>query len=176
MKMPNTTYEDLAKLWKNQEECFSKWRMALTREVHQLRNEVVSKISSPDSWETHEEKETRHYIEILDLKNPDKPVPTKYISDTTTDNGELYFGLGFTFDNGVNTYPKASYHVALAIRFINNKPEFSFWDVQMKEIKGGSNWISDRQIFIDKVIQLMKNSFSFDPFDGPDRRLAIGFV
>jgi len=174
--MPNTSYTSLVELWKQQEERFIQWRVSLKREAEAIRNTVALKIGNSDSWESHDGKERRRYVEILDLSAPENPAVGPLTSEAISDGGELYFGLSFTLDHGAKTYPKSQYHVAIAVRFANSQPQYAFWDTKMSKIEKDDMWLSDKEKFADEIIRRLENYFSFDPFVGSMQRASIGFV
>lgn len=173
--MADNTYESLAEMWKGQRERFDEWRHSLTREAHALRNAVASKLGGPERWESHDGKEQRRYVEIIDLSVATKPVGAAFAQDAITDEGELYFGIQVTFDHGVNTYPKTLYHIPAAIRFHSGQAQFSFWDTQSHHAEG-SSWLSDRDAIASQVVERLVRHLSFDPFAGASQRPSIGFV
>lgn len=174
--MTNNTYEYLSGLWKHQGERFDEWRIALVREAHALRNLVASKIGGPERWESHDRREQRRYVEVIDLSVAEKPVAAAFSKNAITDDGELYFGLSFTFDRGVNAYPKTLYHIAIAVRFNNNQPQFSFWDTQLKCSEPQGSWLSDKEALTEQIVERLTRYLSFDPFSGVERLSSIGFV
>lgn len=174
--MANDSYDSLTEMWKRQRENYREWQFALNRAAHTFRNTVASKVGGPESWESYDKRQQRRYIEIVDLSSDNKPVTSLFPDAAITNDGELCFGLSFTFDHGLNTYPKALYHVALAVRFSNSQPQFSFWDTKSNRPEEGGSWSSDADSFADGIIERLISYFSFNPFEGSAQRPAIGFV
>jgi hypothetical protein len=170
-----TTYRDLTKLWKNNKELFEQWDRALFREAYELRNLMEKLLEAPkETWALHDKPGQARYVEVIDLALDRKPLSGRFSKSAYTDDGELYFGLSFTFDNGIETYPKSIYHVAVAIRFFRKQLELCLWDTETMQPK--SKWFSNRDEFGTEIIETITRYFKMDPFEGIQGKSTIGFI
>jgi hypothetical protein len=174
--MTSTTYQSLSEKWKLQENRFKEWRLALVSEAHKLRDELATAMGSPEHWLSHDSRQKRRYVELVDLSTPEKSAPSLIFHGVTNDKGELVFGISLTFDNGANTYPKSSYHLAIVVRYKAGASEFCRWDTDSNEPAVGAVWKPDKDAMVAELIKIIDSYFSFDPFNGIPQRLGIGFI
>lgn len=170
-----TIHRDLTELWKKRRELFKQWWSDLNYQAYELRDLIEKLLEAPkEMWETHDKPGQMRYVELIDLSFEKKPVAVQFSESALTDNGEFYFGLSFTFDDGVKTYPKSLYHVPVAIRFYRKQLEFCIWDTENMQNK--SKWFSSRDEFTTEIVETITRYFKMDPFDGIQGKSTIGFI
>lgn len=172
--MSATTYQALSDKWKAQEKQFEEWRVGLVREAHGLRNDVAAALGAPEKWLSPRTREERRYVEIIDLSTDDKGPASAFSRDAITDDGELVFGISFTFDQALNSYPKSLRHIAMATRYKNGIPEFCFWDT--RENRSGTAWQRDKAVVVAEMLANLEKHLSFDPFQGIPGKTGMGFI
>lgn len=174
--MPAITYQELSDLWKAQRKQLDDWRVALAREAHGLRNDVATALGGPDKWVSHNTREERRYVEVIELSNEEKRPAGAFSGDAITDDGELVFGMSFTFDHAPNSYPKSLYYIAMAVRYRAAVPEFCQWDTRENSPTSGTVWKREKAVVVTELLANFERNFSFDPFQGIPGRSRIGFV
>jgi hypothetical protein len=72
--------------------------------------------------------------------------------------------------------PKTPLHIPGAVRFRAGKPEFSFFDTQLQEVRYPEQGDPDLSNFPEAGISEFEKHFRFDPCQGPRPPSCIGFL
>ena len=169
-------YAELTELWKKQREKYKNWQIGLMQNAEKLRIKMEEYLQPPaEKWKEDDKPITHNYIALVDLSKEDRPISGNISRESITNEGELLFGLGITFDHGVNTYPKQLLHIPVAIRFFENNPEYSFFDTETGGIEKPIHWEKNIDQFCETMVSRIVAYLNFDPFNGPKGKSSIGF-
>jgi len=169
-------YENLTKLWKEQNEVLEKWRHSLLRQAYELREAVIKEIGAPE-WAVTSfgAKSNRRYVEVVDLSQDDTPQLLS-LENSVTDRGEIIFGLSVVLENAPNTFPKSAFHQTMAVRYNKQQAEYVLWSRSGDRPEQGENWSNDKSAMARKFVESLTKHFSFDPFEAPIKKSSIGFI
>lgn len=174
--MTAISYQTLSDKWKAQLKQFDDWRIALAREAYGLRNDIAAALGAPEKWVSHKTSEERRYVEVIDLSTKDKEPAGTFSHNAIKDDGELIFGISFTFDHALNSYPKSLYHIAMAVRYRDTVPEFCHWDTRENCPISGMVWQRDKAMVVSEILSMLETYLSYDPFQGIPSKARIGFI
>lgn len=170
-------YTDLNELWDTQQIRWREWHQALRAQALRLRQEVETGISAPlQPWSEPRSTEQRRYVEVIDLSDERTRLRGSLPDNAITDDGELIFGLSITFEKAPNTFPKQIVHVPIAVRFSESQPQFGFYDTQCKTLESHTTWETDLTVFVEALLRRVEDYLRVDPFAGPRKKSAIGFL
>ena len=169
-------YEELNNLWKNQREQYKLWENELLQHARSLRDHFEEKLNFPHkSWLEHGTNKERLYVELVDFFNKNKPERKRLDSSSITPEGSLVFGVGITFDHGLESYPKEGMFIPIAIRYKDKSLEYSIFDIEPSGSFG--DWTKDKDALYLTATKMIHEYLSHDPYDGFDQpKRAIGFV
>lgn len=170
-------HSELTELWKKQQERYQEWEVQLMRTAEKLRCKIEEILQPPQEGWKELDKPIRHrYIDLVDITKDDKPRGKVLSRESFTSEGELVFGLRITLDHGVQTYPKNLFHVPVVIRFVENNPEYSFFDTENWQPDQPERWEKNLDSFCQTIISHVAEYFGYNPFDGPKKKSSIGFI
>jgi len=170
-------YRELNDLWKTFEERNRQWVHSLVTQAFSLQKTVFDRLEPhSEFWEDSQSKEKFRYVDLLDISGKSKPFNPGVAHESITEAGELFFGVSVTFEQGEKVWPKRKLNVPVAVRFKEGKAEFVFFDEQEKTVESNSRWISDIEQFAQDLIDKTENYLNYDPYQGPQKRSAIGFA
>jgi len=169
------SYEDLAKLWKDQKRLDQEWELKLLRAPMSLRDSVNALLAPPEeSWTELETKVPQRYVEVVDFYGREKPDRRSLQNQSIRPDGVLVFGIGITFDNGLNSYPKNDIYIPLAVKVTRDGPEFAFFKKDMDA--PDQPWSRNVEEFSKKIIGRYKKYLSHDPHTGFGNKSRMGFL
>jgi hypothetical protein len=167
-------YEELNKLWQDQRKRDQDWHHDLIRSAVALRNSVAELIAPPnETWQEFNTKATHRYVDVINfygLKKSERGNPGALSS---TGNGVLIFGIGITFDNGHDTFPKQDLFVPVACKYVVDAPVYSFFNRDTDSSDG--DWVKGPDQFAVKLVKRYKEYLSHDAYQGFETRAKIGF-
>lgn len=170
-------YAELNSLWIKQDEAYREWHRELFTKVSELRQSIIDAIEPPEKW-TEPEGGTHPYISIVAIAQVQEGQP-KHLTRSnmeTTENGDCAFGVSFTFDHGVDRFPKSCLYIPVVIRFEKRIAQYCLWDTQQESIADGENWSDDKAAFINTVLEKFAEALAFNPKDGLQNKPKIGFI
>ena len=168
---------ELNDLWKSQRKEIERWQESLVREAVKLYKSVSARLQpDPETWPDFGTGEQRKYVDLLDISEKPQQLRGGFTHKSFTDEGELFFAIQVTFDQGLRTYPKTQLHVPIAVRYKAGTPQFSFFDTQSKTVEPQAQWNADIGVFTEAVISRIEKYLRFDPFHGPRSPSSIGFL
>ena len=168
-------YEDLNRLWQEQRRKDQEWHHNLVRTSVSLRDSVFALLAPPhETWQEFNSKMPQRYVEVVHFYGLDKPKRGHIGELSAATGGILIFGIGITFDNGLDSYPKNDIYVPVASKFITGSPLYSFFD-RDKDAPDG-DWTMGADSFAGKVLKRYKDYLSHDPNQGFETRAKFGFV
>lgn len=166
-------HTELCELWQKKNERFKIWRDGLFKVACDIHARIEETLQlSEKHWKDNEHNAPIKYVSLLNI-SVDEPLHQFFSKDSITDNGEFLFRLRIYLDHGLQTYPKAPYDIALAVRYLDDKPEFSIFnrgDMQAKK------WNENIDQFAESIIRTLAENLSFDPFKGQPKQAKIGFI
>ena len=168
-------YEELVALWKSQRNQYQEWELKLLRSPEFLRGSVEKVLSPPNAaWKEFKTNVPYRYVEIVDFYGRDKPMRRDPRDEAIRPDGILVFGIGVTFDHGIDSYPKQEIFIPVAARFTLSGPEFTLFN--RDEDAPEQNWTKSTEEFSKKLIDRYKDYLSHDPHTGFGNKTRMGFL
>jgi hypothetical protein len=174
--MCKISYEHLRQLCLNQIELYIKCQDDLIKGAYTLRNRIAELIKAPEEWTDCLTSEKHRYIEIISLKTKTNPDNPQDLCESINEKGILPVGLSIAMNHNINSYPKTLFHMPVAIRYMDNKLQFSLWNPELDEPEGKLNWTSDLDGFLFELLSQIEKYFSHDPYSGFDKQPQFGFT
>lgn len=178
--METTKFEQLREKWIAQREKFQEWELGLIQHANHLKNELELALGvKGETWQDIESRNLTPYILFSNIDNKDTYMNMNipHHSDCILPTGELVVGIQVTMDHSAKIFPKRKYNIPVAIKFINQEVEYSFWEIKGdQEVGNPTKWNKDLSEFIDQILKRLESSFTFDPKDGVMEKSSIGFI
>ena len=166
-------YEALRDMWRKQREKYQEWSQNLLEAALVLKDELEDILGTPkEGWKEFDNLKKHSFVELVNLNEKGTDRKNFLTTELINDKGELVFGIGIYFSQDYNTYPKQLLYVNNAIRYNNNKIEYSLYDVINEK---ADQWTEDSKEICKKIIECFEINFKFDPFEEINKR-KIGFI
>ena len=168
-------YEELSALWKKQDDLYSQWRQKLFASASLLRNDIEECLNlESQAWQNPETNQEIPYITIINFYPERDAIEKRLNGESITENGELIFGIGITFERKANSFPKESIYIPVASRFNNNEIQYSYFDLE-KECPA-QEWTTDIRAFSERQLRKLGEYLSHDPHNGFENKITMGFI
>jgi hypothetical protein len=159
------SYDDLSNSWNHMHVRHEKWLQDVQVQATCLRDEVTAMINPPSEfWNEQGTIEPQRYVEIVELFEEKISLNDKTSLSRITDNGEFLFGLSIAFGKASNTLQKHRVHVPIAVRFHNEIRQFGFYDPRSKTVESDPAWEDDMEIFIEMLLNRIKEFLDANQF------------
>jgi hypothetical protein len=154
-----------------------KWLQDVQEQATCLRDEVTAMINPPSElWNEHGTLESQRYVEAVELFEKKISLDDTTSFSRITDNGEFLFGLSIAFGKASNTLQKHRVHVPIAIRFHNGIRQFGFYDTQSKTVESSPAWEGDMEMFIEMLLNRVKEYLDTNQFIDHQNKTAISLL
>ena len=171
------SYDDLNNFWNHMHSRHEKWLHDIQEQATCLRDEVTTMLNPPSEFlDEHGALEPMRYVEVVELFEKKISLDETTALSRITDNGELLFGLSITFGKVSNTLQKHRVHVPIAVRFHNGIRQFGFYDPLSKTVESSPAWEDDMEMFIEMLLNRIKEFMDTNQFIGHYSKSAISLL
>lgn len=154
-----------------------KWLQDVQEQATCLRDEVAAMINPPSEfWNEHGTLEPQRYVEVVELFEKKISLDDTTSLSRITDNGEFLFGLSIAFGKASNTLQKHRVNVPIAVRFHNGIRQFGFYDPQGKTVESSPAWEGDMEMFIEMLLNRVKEFLDTNQFIDHQNKTAISLL
>lgn len=167
-------YEHLARMWGEQRDKFQEWEFNLLRGPHLVRNRLEEILDLPQStWTESENGSVHKYVELVDFYQKETVERRPPRGDSITEDGVLVFGVGITFDRGLNSFPKQNIYTPVAMRLVASGPEVCLFDRDSD--RPSNEWTQSIDDFCNLLLTRYEESFKHDPYTDFNGQRRMGF-
>jgi len=166
-------YKDLHSLLEEQGKKWLLYKHDLVNNILELRTTLIKLIDAPEGgWQAPNSNEMGRYIDVAVPVDGSPSLNFSNVQDCPQEDGCLFFlfKIGLTKAEGV--FPIRYFQKKIAIKYKDNVALFSTSDPE--NISNG-NWSSDKEKISNEIVKLLAEYLSYDPFNGPQLKNAIGF-